>query len=39
MMEAYMKAFNENTREIGRIDGYSEEKAKAETDARKGNKK
>ncbi len=26
MMDAYMKAFSANTREIGRIDGFNEEK-------------
>ena len=34
MMEAYMKAFDANTRQIGRIAGYSEELVKAERKAK-----
>jgi arylsulfatase A-like enzyme len=39
MMEAYMKAFRANTREIGWIEGYSKEKARAQKDAKKATKK
>jgi arylsulfatase A-like enzyme len=39
MMDAYMKEFSANTREIGRVDGYSAEKAQEATKAGKDKKK